>query len=90
MFYCNLAIVSFFRFEEMITVHMLVVGKFFPFSKIMTPAQLTLRIITRKREQSMGDDGSTLALKPMGRVNRSPKQRAPVAPQNGDLSPQKI
>ena len=30
----------------------------------------------------------TLALKPMGRVNRSPKQVAPVAPQNGDLSPQ--
>ena len=23
---------------------------------------------------------------PMGRVNRSPKQRVPVAPQNGDLS----
>ena len=41
-----------------------------------------------KREQSMGDDGSTLALKPMGRVNQSLKQRAPVAPQNGDLSPQ--
>ena len=38
-----------------------------------------------KREQSTGDDGSTLALKPMGRVNPSRKQRAPVAPQNGDL-----
>ena len=43
-----------------------------------------------KRDLSAGDDGSTLALKPMGRVNRSPKQRAPVAPQNSDLSPQKI
>ena len=43
-----------------------------------------------KREQSTGDDGSTLALKPTGRVNQSPKQRAPVAPQNGDLSQQKI
>ena len=43
-----------------------------------------------KQEQSAGDDGSTLALKPVGRVNRSPKQRAPVDPQNGDLSPQKI
>ena len=43
-----------------------------------------------KQEQSAGKDGSTLALKPMGRVNQSPKQRVPVAPQNGDLSPQKI
>ena len=31
----------------------------------------------------------TLALNLMSGVNRSPKQRAPVAPQNGDLSPQK-
>ena len=37
-----------------------------------------------QHEQSTGDDGST------GRVNRSPKQRAPVAPQNGDLSPQNL
>ena len=43
-----------------------------------------------KQEQSAGDDGSTLALKHMGRVNRSPKQRVLVAPQNGDLSPQKF
>ena len=35
------------------------------------------------------DGASTQALKPMDRVNRSPKQRVPVAPQNGDLSPQK-
>ena len=40
--------------------------------------------------ESAGNDGSTLALKPIDRVNRSPKQRASVAPQNGDLSPQKL
>ena len=34
------------------------------------------------------DDVSTLALKPMGWVNRIPNQRVPVASQNGDLSPQ--
>ena len=43
----------------------------------------------RKQEQSTGNDGSTLALQPMGRVNQSRKQRAPVAPQNGDFSSQK-
>ena len=45
-----------------------------------------------KQEQSAGlrDDGSTLALKPMGRVNQSPKQKVPVAPQNGYLSLQKM
>ena len=43
-----------------------------------------------KQEQSVGDDGSTLALKPIGRANQILKQRAPVAPQNGDLSPQKF
>ena len=43
-----------------------------------------------KQEQSTGDDGSILVLKPMGRVNRSQKQRVPVASQNGDLSLQKI
>ena len=43
-----------------------------------------------KQEQSADDDGSTLALKPMARVNQSPKQRVPVTPQNSDLSPQKI
>ena len=48
--------------------------------------RLTLWIIMRKWEQRVGDDGSTLVLKP----NWSPKQRAPVAPQNGDLSPQKF
>ena len=42
-----------------------------------------------KQEQSADNDGSTLALNPMGRVNRSMKQRVTVAPQNGDLSPQK-
>ena len=44
-------------------------------------SELTLRIIMCKREQSADDDGSTLALKPMDRVNRSPKERVPVAPQ---------
>ena len=29
-----------------------------------------------------GDDGCTLALKPTRIVNRSPKQRVPVAPKN--------
>ena len=43
----------------------------------------------RKWEQSVSPDGSTLVLKPMGRDNRSLKQRVPVAPHNGDLSPQK-
>ena len=52
-------------------------------------SELTLRIIMHKQEQSSGDDGYTLALKPMGRVNQSLKQQVPVAPQNGDLSPQK-
>ena len=37
-----------------------------------------------------GDEGSTLALKPTCRVNQSLQQRVPVAPQNGDLSPQKF
>ena len=39
---------------------------------------------------SPGDGASTLALKPMDGVNQSPKQRVPVAPQNGDLSPQNL
>ena len=38
---------------------------------------------------STGNCASTLALKPTGRVNQSLKQRAPVVPQNSDLSPQK-
>ena len=32
------------------------------------------------------NDESTLALKPMSRVIQSPKQRVPVAPQNGSWS----
>ena len=35
-----------------------------------------------------GDGASTLALKPMGRVNPTQKQRVPVALQNCDLLPQ--
>ena len=38
-----------------------------------------------KQEKSTGGYGSTLALKPMGRVNQSPKQRTTVALQNSDL-----
>ena len=42
-------------------------------------------------QKSSGNGASTLAFKPMGRVNQSPKERVPVAValQNGDLSPQK-
>ena len=46
--------------------------------------------LTPQVTSSAGDGASTLALKLMGGVNRSPKQRAPMVPQNGDLSPQKI
>ena len=42
-----------------------------------------------KQYQIAGDDGYTLALKPMGRVNQSLKQRVSVIPQYGALSPQK-
>ena len=52
---------------------------------ILDLLEFTMRIITRKREKN----ASTLALKPTGRVNLSPKQRIPAAPQSGDLSPQK-
>ena len=51
-------------------------------------SELTLRIITCKPEQSTGNGASTLALKSIGRVQQSPKQQVPVAPQNGDLPPQ--
>ena len=36
--------------------------------------------------ESAGNGASTLALKPVGGVNRSPKQRVPVDPQNGDIA----
>ena len=39
---------------------------------------------------SAGNGASSLALKPIGGLNQSLKQRAPVAPQNGDLSLQKL
>ena len=42
-----------------------------------------------QKEKSAGVGAFILALKPMGRVNRSTKQRLPAAPQNDDLSPQK-
>ena len=35
--------------------------------------------------ESAGDGASTMALKPLGRGNQSPKQKVPVAPQNGDI-----
>ena len=50
--------------------------------KVSGDSELTLRIIMHKQEQSTGNDGSILALKP----NWSPKRRAPVAAQNSDLS----
>ena len=53
-------------------------------------SELSLRITICKQGQSVGNDGSTLAFKPTGRVNRSLKQRVPLAPQNGDLSLQKL
>ena len=40
---------------------------------------------------SAGNGASTLTLKLlMGGVTQNPKQRTPMAPQNGDLSPQKL
>ena len=39
---------------------------------------------------SADNDGSTLALKPMRRVNQSLTQKVPVAPQNGDIVTTKI
>ena len=35
--------------------------------------------------EGTGDGAPTLALKPMGGVNQSLKQKVPVAPQNGDI-----
>ena len=54
------------------------------FSEKNEPGQseLTPRIHSAQVTESADDGASTLALKPIGRVNRSPKQRAPVAPQN--------
>ena len=48
--------------------------------------ELTTRIDYVKATESAGDGASTLALKPMGGVNQSPKQKTPVAPQNGDIA----
>ena len=50
---------------------------------------LILRIITHKQQMRAGNGASTLALKPVGRDDRSPKQRVQAVPQNGDWSPQK-
>ena len=47
--------------------------------------ELTLRIHYVQTTSSAGNGASTLALKPMGGVNQSPKQRVSVALQNGDF-----
>ena len=52
--------------------------------------QSWLRIHYTQMTPSVGHGASTLALKPMGRINQSLKQRVPVALQNGDLTPQKL
>ena len=51
--------------------------------------ELTQRVHCTQVTLNTGNGASTLALKPRGTVNRSPKQRVPVAPQNCDLSPPK-
>ena len=48
--------------------------------------EMTLGNIARKWQKSTGDDRSNLTLKLMGRLIWSPKQRVPVAPQNGPRS----
>ena len=45
--------------------------------------ELTLSIYYAQVTSSTGNGASTLALKPMGGVNQSPKQRVPVVPQIG-------
>ena len=52
--------------------------------------ELALRIHYAQVKESAGDGASTMALKSMGRGNQSPKQRVPVAPQNGDIVTAKI
>ena len=47
--------------------------------------ELTLRIHYAQGTKSTGNDTSTQALIPIGRVNRSPKQRVPLAPENGEI-----
>ena len=44
-----------------------------------------LRMHYMQVTERVGNGASTLALKPIGRVNLSPKQRVPVAQQNGDI-----
>ena len=48
-------------------------------------SELTPRIHYGQVTESAGNGVSTLTLKPMGGVNWSPKQRVPVAPQDGDI-----
>ena len=66
-------------------VYCLVAGDELTLSVLMQP-EMTLGNIARKQQKSACDNRSTLTLKLMGRVIRSPKQRAPVAQQNGPRS----
>ena len=53
-------------------------------------AEMALGIVARKRQKSTSNDGSSLALKLLGKVIRSPKQRVLLAPQNGPQSNKNI
>ena len=53
-------------------------------------SELTQRIHYKQPTESAADGVSILALKPMGRVNRSPKQRVPAAKQNDNIVIAKI
>ena len=48
--------------------------------------EMTLGIIVHKQQKNAGDNESILDSKLVDRVIRSPKQRVPVAPQNGPRS----
>ena len=48
-------------------------------------SELTLRIHYVQATESAGHGASILALKPMGGVNQSTKQEAPMTPQNDDI-----
>ena len=58
--------------------------------RVGAPLRGFRRIIMFKWEKSPGNDWSTLALKPMDRINQSPKQRVPVGPQKWQLVTAKI
>ena len=56
----------------------------------MGKSELTHRIHYAQVISSTGNGASTLALKPMGGVNQSLKQRVPLAPQNGNIVTAKL